>query len=91
MQLQPESDSLYSPAVRAYVNSRPWPKTLRMQVREPSEPSPHLLFVFFRDNWLTFDGEDQKYISEIVREVMMKLRKDGVPCYMGAMENVPQG
>lgn len=91
MLLQPESDSLYTDAVRRYVQSRPWPRGLKMEVREPTEPAPHLMFYFFRDNWITFDGEDQKYISEIVREVMMKLRKDGVPCYMGAMQNATEG
>lgn len=82
-------DSLYSNEVRNYIFSRPWPKGLRMDVFEDDYPGPHLNLVFYRDNWLTFDGEDQKYISELVAEVIMKLRKDGIPAYFGKMKHAP--
>lgn len=79
--------SLYTNEVREYVNTRPWPKGLKLTVTEPHEPEPHLLFIFYRDNWLTFDSDQQMMIANIVGEVMNKLRRDGIPCYMGKQES----
>ena len=83
-------ESLYSDEVRAYVNTRDWPKGLRIDVFENYEPGPHLNFVFYRDNFIQFDTDQQAKIASLVKEVMEKLRADGIPCYMGKMENAPR-
>ena len=59
-----------------------------MDVFEETEPGPHLNFVFYRDNWLGFEAKEQLKIALVIKEVMEKLRRDGVPCYMGKMEAV---
>lgn len=81
-------NSLYTPEVRQYVNSRNWPKGLQLDV---FEDELQLNFVFYRDNWITFDTADQMQIAAMVKEVMEKLRKDGIPCYMGRMESRASG
>lgn len=80
--------SLYTNEIRDYIRSRDWPKGLVMDVREYDQPAPHLKFVFFRDNWLTFTYDDQMKIHSIVKEVMHKLWGEGVPAYADKMESV---
>lgn len=82
--------NLYTPEVREYVHNRPWPKGLLIDVYEDDEPLPHLNFVFYRDNWLQLSSEAHVQAALVVKEVMEKLRKDGIPCYMGKMETAPR-
>lgn len=74
--------TLYTPEVREYVRSRDWPKELIFDVYEDEF---QLNFVFYRDNWITFDTQTHLRIAATIKEVMEKLRSDGIPCYMGAM------
>lgn len=78
--------SLYTDEVKRFIFTRDWPKGLVMDIREAYEPEPHLNLIFFRDNWLTFDFDDQQKVTTIVKEVMAKLWADGVPTYVGKME-----
>lgn len=79
--------SLYSNEIRRYLNTRDWPKGLIFDVCEKFVPEPHLSIVFFRDNWLTLDGEDMLQVTHIVKEVMARLWADGIPTYVGKMES----
>lgn len=79
--------TLYTDEVRRYVNTRDWPRGLIIDVFEDTEPQPHLNFVFYRDNFVQFGTEQQAKIAAIIKEVMEKLRSDGIPCYMGKMEH----
>lgn len=83
-------ESLYSDEVRMFVHTRDWPKGLIMDIYEETEPGPHLNFVFYRDNFIRFNVDEQAKIAAIVKEVMEKLRADGIPCYMGKMEHAPR-
>lgn len=83
--------SLYTNEIRDYIKTRDWPKGLVMDIYENDEPAPHLNIIFFRDNWLTFNFEDQMKITSTVKEIMEKLWSDGVPTYVGKMESVSNG
>jgi hypothetical protein len=76
--------TLYSNEIRNYIRSRDWPLRLQWEVAEYEE---HLAFRFFRDNFNTFDGEEQRRIAMMVREVMEKVRGDGIPIYMEVMKS----
>jgi hypothetical protein len=80
--------TLYTPEVQEFVRTRDWPRGLALDVIEYPE---YLGFRFYRDNFIQFDGEDQKQIAMMVKEVMEKLRKQGIPCYMEKMEKVADG
>lgn len=80
--------SLYTPEIREFVRSRDWPKGLVMDV---VEYETHLGFRFYRDNFIQFDGEQQRKIASIVKEVMEKIRGLGIPAYMEKMESVHDG
>ena len=81
-------NTLYTPAIREYVHSRAWPRGLVLDVIEHED---YLAFRFYRDNFVRFDGEDQKQIAMMVKEVMETLRSQGIPCYMEKMERVSDG
>jgi hypothetical protein len=74
-----ELNSLYTPEVRQYVLSRPWPKGMRLDVIEYDY---HLGFKFYKHNFIQFDRETQAHIAMLIKELMEKLRADGIPCYM---------
>lgn len=84
--------TLYTPQVREYVLSRDWPKGLQLDIFEDVAEiygleTPHLNFVFYRDNWLTLKPEQHLKAANIIKEVLEKLRSDGIPCYMAKMES----
>lgn len=79
-------NSLYTPEVRNYVFSRPWPKGLVMDIKEYEY---HLGFVFYVDNFQQFDGEAQRQIASCVKETMETIRGMGIPCYMEKEARVP--
>ena len=81
-------NSLYTPDIRNYVFTRDWPKGLIIDI---VEYETHLGFRFYRDNFIQFGSEAQRQIAMTVKEVMEKLRGDGIPCYMEKMERVPNG
>lgn len=71
--------TLYSNEIRQYIQSRKWPRGLIIEIVEYEE---HLGFKMFRDNFNAFDGEDRLQIAMQVKEVMEKVRQDGIPIYM---------
>jgi chemotaxis methyl-accepting protein methylase len=79
---------LYTDEEKRFVFTRDWPRGLVLDIFEATEPLPHLNFVFYRDNFIKFDTDQQARIASTVQEVMTKLRKDGIPCYLGKMEKV---
>lgn len=81
-------ETLYTSEVREFFRTRDWPSGVVWRVYEDDEPAPHLTLVFFRDNWITLDYQAQAKTTEIVKEVMHKLRDvDGIPVYVGKMES----
>lgn len=75
-------NKLYTPEIKTFVFSREWPKNLIFDIVEYAEPDLYLQFVFYRDNLNSFDGDDKLQLAKKINEVMTKLRKDGVPCYL---------
>lgn len=71
--------SLFSDEIRMFIRTRDWPRGLAYEVVEYEE---HLSLRLFRDNFNAFDGEDRLQIAMMVKEVMEKIRKDGIPIYM---------
>jgi len=83
-----ELNSLYTPEVRNYINSRPWPKGLEYDITERmTSGGPELLLLFNRVNWITLSAQDHLFITELVRETITKLREDGVPISFGAIKS----
>ncbi len=80
--------TLYTPEIKEFVRTRAWPSGLIMDVVEYDY---HLGFRFYRDNFIQFDGEEQRQIASVVKEVMEKIRGLGIPCYMEKMEMVSDG
>lgn len=78
--------TLYTHEIKTFVRSRNWPSGLIMDV---VEYETHLGFRFYRDNFIQFDGDAQRQIASVVKEVMEKIRGLGIPCYMEKMERVP--
>ncbi len=84
---------LYTKEIDQYIDTRDWPKRLLYKIEEHqitddayilstvSHPM-YLQFVLFRANFDSLDGEDRLQTYTTVREVMMKLRKDGIPIYL---------
>ena len=85
------TESLYTPEVQRFIKSRDWPKGLQYSIYEHDYPAPHLNIVFYRDNWLTLDGEDMLKVTNIVKDIMFKLWNDGIPIYTGKMESSTDG
>lgn len=79
--------NLYNNDIKEYVASRKWPKGLVFDV---VEYEGYLAFRFYRDNFNTFDSADRLQIAGQVKEVMEKIRIDGVPTYMEVEANVPR-
>lgn len=71
--------TLYSDEIRNYIYTRAWPTRLLFEIVEYEE---YLGFRLFRDNFNRFDGEDRRQIAMMVKEVMEKVRADGIPIYM---------
>lgn len=75
--------SLYSDEIRAFIHSRNWPKGLKIDIAErQTEDDWYLQFILYRENFEAFDGEDKLHIAMTVKEVMEKVRADGIPIYM---------
>jgi len=72
-------DTLYTKEVRDFIRTRPWPTNLAWMVSEYEE---YLQFILFRDNFNSFDGDDQYQIAMKVKEVMEKIRGSGIPIYL---------
>lgn len=79
-------NSLYTDEIRTFVRTREWPKGLILDVVEYPD---YLGFRLYRDNFILFDGEAQRHIASIVKEVMEKIRGMGIPCYLEKEEKVP--
>jgi hypothetical protein len=77
---------LYSDAVRQFMRTRDWPDKLQWEVREKESPLPHLYLIFFRDNWLTLNFQEQVRVTNLVKEVMATLWANDIPCYLAKEE-----
>lgn len=72
-------ESLYSDEIRNYIRTRSWPARLLYEIVEYND---YLGFRLFRNNFNSFDGEDRLQIAMTVKEIMEKIRADGIPIYM---------
>ena len=70
---------LLTPEVRQYIHSRDWPKALQFRLKEEWAG---IYVIFYRDNFSTLDGEDQKQIAMTMKECMEKIRADGIPIFL---------
>lgn len=72
--------SLITPEVQKYIYfGFDWPKGLQIGLKEEPE---YIQFILYRDNFITFDGEDHVRITAMVKEMMEKLRANGVPIFL---------
>ena len=71
--------SLLTNEIRQFIIQRDWPKGL--QIRLAEQPTMIRMYLF-RDNLLSFDGEDMTQIANMLNEALGKLRADGVPIYL---------
>lgn len=81
-------NTLYTNEIRQYVVSRDWPKGFILEIVEYDS---YLGFRVFRDNFVTFSGEEQYQIAMCIKQVMERLRSTGIPCYMEKVEKVSNG
>lgn len=81
--------SLYTADVRGYVMSLPFPKHFQLDPIEvwDEEPYPHVLFLIYRDNILSFGHEDLEQINKTINIMMTKLRGEGLPCFIKTLKN----
>lgn len=79
-----EQYSLYSNDIREYLSTRPWPKGFIYSVVEYPE---HLGIRLYVDNFAKFDVADQEQIMRVVKEVIERIRKDGIPCYLERVQS----
>lgn len=82
-------ESLFTGEISQAFHSRKWPKGLRADIVEritAQTGDPYLQLVFYRDNFNSFDGEDQLQIAMMVKEFMEKVRAMGVPIYMAVQK-----
>lgn len=83
------SESLYTKEISQQYHSLQFPKGFKSLVIERVQAEtgdPYLNLVIFRDNFESFDGEDKQQIAMMVKELMEKVRKAGVPIYLETME-----
>lgn len=72
--------SLITPEVQSYIYfGLDWPKGLQIGLKD--EPG-YIQFILYRDNFITFDGEDHVRITALVKEMMEKLKADGVSIFL---------
>lgn len=85
MQPNIEPNSLFTAEISQAFKSLDWPRGLKARIYERwSEQTgdPYLQLVLFADNFESFDGEDRLQIAMMVKELMEKVRKQGVPFYL---------
>lgn len=78
--------SLYTREIDHYIHTRKWPKNLRFTI---GHDDFQLWFVLYRDNFNTFDGEDRLQIAMMVKEVMERVRSEGVPISLEVQKTPP--
>lgn len=91
--------SLYTPQIKQYVHSRPWPSKVIFDVIEydnmvdvsgVSIQQQYLAFRFYLDNFASLSYDEMEHTKTVLLEVMWKLRNDGIPCYMEKEQSVPK-
>lgn len=91
--------SLYTPEIKRYVHSRPWPPKVIFDVIEYDNMVPvnevqvrqqYLAFRFYLDNFASLSYDEMEQAKTVVLELMWKLRNDGIPCYMEKEQSVPK-
>lgn len=73
------NNTLLNQNLLSYVDSRSWPKGLRYRL---TEKRGYIQFTLFRDNFSSFDGEDQQQVAAMVKEIMERVRATGIPIYL---------
>jgi len=80
-----EPNSLFTKEISQYFRSLDWPRGLKARIYErwtEQTGDPYLQLVLFADNFNSFDGEDRLQIAMMVKELMEKVRKQGVPFFL---------
>lgn len=81
--------SLYDDEAKKILRSYNWPKGLVIDVVEYTNPLPHLNIRLYRNNFETFDGVDKEYISKMIGEAIMRVRKLGCACFLEVVAECP--
>lgn len=80
---------LLTPEIQKYIYfGLEWPGGLQIGLKEEAT---YIQFILYRDNFLTYDGEDHVRITSLVKEMMDKLRADGVPIFLEIMATRGEG
>jgi hypothetical protein len=87
--VESKTGTLYTGDVKAYVSNLPFPKHFIMDAIEvwDQEPFPHVQFLVYRDNILTFGQDDLIQITNTINQMMTKLRGEGLPCFVKTLKN----
>lgn len=80
-------NTLLTHEVQRFIKDQPWPSGLQVRLLDKGE---FIRLVLFRDNMLTFDGEDLQQIANVCNRLFEKLRKDGIPIFLKVYQNKEQ-
>lgn len=79
-----DRQTLLTEDIKRYIFNQEWPKGLNIRMREKVD---HIVLVLFRDQMVTYDGEDLQQIANMVNRTIAKLRADGVPIIFNVEQN----
>lgn len=91
--------SLYTPQIKQFVHSRPWPAKVIFDVIEYDNivdvngvdiRQQYLAFRFYLDNFASLSYDEMEHAKTVLMDVMWKLRNDGIPCFMEKEPSVPK-
>lgn len=73
--------SLLTPQVERYILGMGWPSGLQIGLSWNYDLH-YIQFILYRDNFITFSGEEHMRITALVKEMMDKLRTDNIPIFL---------
>ena len=80
--------ALLTPEIREFIITRPWPERVEFKL---TEQDGMIHIVFFRDTFILLTGEEQLQVTNVVKDIMFKLRPQGIPIYTAKMESSNYG
>ena len=80
-------NTLLTQEVQRYIKGQPWPSGLEIRLLDRET---FIRLILFRDNMLTFDGEDLQQIANVCNRIFEKLRADGIPIWLKVYQNKEQ-
>lgn len=78
-------DSLYTPELRQFVQTRDWPVGLNWSVHEyyisEGEPEDCLRIHLYRDNINALSGDEKLHLASVLNSMLTSIQKTGIPFY----------